>query len=109
MSLARYAMGELNGDGAYDAAVLLVVTTVADEDHYRYLAAVVNQEGRPHNVATVLLGDRVEVRDLVIHQGRIRVKVVSHERGGPVGDILDRDREVWWTYRLRGDELVREP
>ena len=107
VAFSRYAVGELDGDDALDAAVILVVSTRTDA-RYRYLAAVVDRQGEPRNVATVLLGDRLEVRDIRLRDGRLLVKVVLHEPGEPVGGLMDRSREQEWACRLRGEDLLRE-
>lgn len=101
--LAREAVGELNGDDASDAAVVLAVTP-EDSGLFWYLAAMLNEGGRPRNASTVLLGDRIEVREVVIRDRQIRVKVLPLEWPAPNG--FER-REEWWTYRLEGEELVR--
>ena len=49
-----HTLGDLDGDGKEDAAVLLVTST-GGSGAFRHLAAVINRDGVPDNVATVLL------------------------------------------------------
>ena len=55
------AWGDLNGDGVDDAVVLLVENS-GGSGSFVYMAAVLNQGGKPENVDTVLLGDRAQVQ-----------------------------------------------
>ena len=102
--LTEYAAGELNGDGAFDAAVVLVVEP-GGSGRFRYLAAVVNENGRPRNVATVLLGDRVQVLDLAIREGAIAVDLLDHGADDP---MPFPSVETRWIYRLEEEALVKE-
>jgi hypothetical protein len=104
--LARvgYAPGKLNGDEAVDAAVLLL-GGAEGTDNYYYLAAVLNDQGKPRNVATASLGQHLDVRDLAIRDGRILMDVVSYEFAAPA-QLLQPARR--WVYHLQGDELVRQ-
>ncbi|MDE2840156.1 MAG: hypothetical protein OXM03_05965, partial [Chloroflexota bacterium] len=52
------ALGDLNGDGIWDAAVVLEASG-GGSGTFRSLEAVINEDGAPVHVASVLLGDRV--------------------------------------------------
>lgn len=75
--------GDLNEDGVDDAAVLLVENS-GGSGSFVYLAAVVNNGGVPENVATTLLGDRVEPEAFAIVHGEIIVEATSHTEDDPL-------------------------
>jgi hypothetical protein len=99
-----YAFGDLDGDGVDDAAVLLVETS-GGSGSFVYLAAVLNQNGKAVNEATTLLGDRAQVGELVIEDGQIHVKLLTH---GPEDPMCCPSQESSETYTLEGNELVLE-
>ncbi len=99
--------GDLNGDGQAEAAVLLAENS-GGSGTFVYLAAVAAQDGTPQNmatqnVATTLLGDRVQVKSLTIEDGQIVVKEVTH---GPDDPMCCPSQEVVKTFELQGDQLV---
>ena len=104
VAMVRHAVGELTGDNAYDAAVILAVTPGGQDEPYWYLAAMVNDGGRPDNVATVRMGDRLRVEDLTIRNRLVLVEVLPLSPGTPAPMARQTERRV---YRLDGDRLVR--
>jgi hypothetical protein len=97
-----YASGDLDGDGVNDAAVLLVESS-GGSGSFVYLAAVLNRDGRPENVATLLLGDRAQVQSLTIEAGQIVAHMVTH---GPDDPLCCPSQEVTQVYELQGSELA---
>lgn len=104
VEMVGYALGELNEDEAYDAAVLLLLSPGRRRTTYWYLAAMLNQDGRARNVATVKLGDRIEVRDVIVRNHQILVEVLPLRERTRTESM--REEEVW-AYELRDEELVR--
>jgi hypothetical protein len=100
---ASPAYGDVDGDGVEDAAVLLVENS-GGSGSFVYLAAVLNQNGSPENVATTLLGDRAQVQSLTIEEGQIAVKMVTH---GPDDPMCCPTQEVEQIYELEGDQLLQ--
>ncbi len=96
------AYGDLNGDGQDDAAVLLAENS-GGSGTFVYLAAMVNQDDQPVNVATILLGDRVQVNSLKIENNQIVVDMVQ---AGPDDPMCCPTQQVVKTYELQGDQLV---
>jgi uncharacterized lipoprotein YbaY len=96
------AYGDLNGDGQEDAAVLLAENS-GGSGTFVYLAAVVSQDGQPVNVATTLLGDRVQVDSLEIENNQIVVDMVQ---AGPDDPMCCPSQQVVKTFELQGDQLV---
>ncbi len=101
----KMALGDLNGDGAEDAAVILVSNPGGSGTFYE-LAAVINSRGKAKHAASVFLGDRVKVEDISISTGQIVVKMVTHDRTDP---MCCPSLKVEQEYALQGDELVRQP
>jgi hypothetical protein len=98
-----YAFGDLNGDGVDDAVVLLVESS-GGSGSFVYMAAVLNQKGKPENVDTLLLGDRAQVQSLTIADGQISVTMVTH---GPDDPMCCPTQEVEQIYELQENKLVQ--
>jgi hypothetical protein len=96
------AFWDLDGDGLDDAAVLLVEDS-GGRGVIFYLAAVLNQNGKPVNVATTRLGDRAHVEDLAIEEGVILVRLVTYGPGDPK---CCPSQVLVETYVLEGSKLV---
>lgn len=97
------AYGDLDGDGQPDAAVLLIAET-GGSGGFIYLAAVTVEEGRPVNVATVHLGDRVQVNELEIEDGQIVITLVTHRPEDPMCCPTQVETR---RYRVEGGELTQ--
>ena len=72
------AWGDLDGDGSDEAVVLLAENSGASGTR-NYLAVVAVRGGKPVNVATHLLGDRVQLRAIRIESGRLVVDTASDD------------------------------
>jgi len=99
--------GDLDGDGAPDAAALLVEDS-GGSGSFVYLAAMGFSEAGARNLGTVGLGDRVQVRDLAIADGQIRVDMVVAGEGDPMAfpgsKVRARFRLADGTLRPTGSE-----
>ncbi len=71
------AFGDLNNDGIDDAAVILENVT-GGSGCFLDLVAVYNINGNPKSAASIGLGDRVRIKDIVIKNGLIELKMLSH-------------------------------
>ena len=69
-------IGDLDGDGMNDAVVLLNYAP-SGTGQLLHLAVVTRRNGKIQNVATTLIGDRVQIRDVRIEQKQIFVDVVQ--------------------------------
>jgi len=96
------AYGQL-GDYQQAAAVVLVTDPGGSGTFYD-LAVVVNQDGKPVNVASTHLGDRVKINSFSIENGEIVVDMITH---GPKDPMCCPTQQVVQKYALRGDELVQ--
>jgi heat shock protein HslJ/LysM repeat protein len=94
------AYGELNGQ---PSAAVVLVTDPGGSGTFYHLAVVVNQDGAPANVATTLLGDRVEINSVSIENNQIKVDMVQ---AGPDDPLCCPSQQVVNTYELQGDQLV---
>ena len=97
-----FALGDLDGDGAEDAVVILVASGGGSGSFYS-LEAVLNQAGNPHHVASAALGDRAQLESLSVASGRITVEMVTH---GPNDPMCCPTLEVTQEYELQGGALV---
>jgi heat shock protein HslJ len=68
--------GDLDGDGIEEAVVLLNYAP-GGTGQLLHLAVVARKKGKVENVATSLIGDRVQIRDVRIEQKRVIVGVVQ--------------------------------
>lgn len=100
----KMAFGDLNGDGAEDAAVILI-SDPGGSGTFHDLAAVINSNGKPICAGSVSLGDRVKVEDVSIRSGNIVVKMVIHERTDP---RCCPSLRIEQEYSLQGDALVEQ-
>ena len=89
---------DLNNDGIEDAAVVFWYWGGGSGSFFR-LAAVINKNSRPQNVATASLGNRIKLNSLVIKSGMIIVDFL--ERDG----LPNSPRHIV-NYKLSGKKLV---
>jgi hypothetical protein len=95
------AFGDLNGDGVEDAAVILAESS-GGSGVFIYLAAVVEQNGEPVNVATILLGDRVQPESLLVEAGLILFQGATHAPDDP---MCCPSLKTTMKYQLQDGEL----
>ncbi|MBV7327013.1 transporter substrate-binding domain-containing protein [Chloroflexi bacterium TSY] len=86
--------------GESAAAAVVLRTNAGGSGVFYDLAIVVNQDGEPVNIATTLLGDRVNVRSLSIEQNGI---VVTMATQGPIDPMCCPSQFVEQIYKLDGD------
>ena len=98
----KAALGDLNGDGAGDAAAILISSPGGSGTFY-HLVAVVNEAGTPKPKASILLGDRVVLKSISIAAGEI---VVAMTKQGPGDPMVKPTLDVTQKYKLQADKLV---
>ncbi len=96
------AYGDLNGDGAADAAVILAESGGGSGTFFR-LAAVLNAGGRPGEIVALTLGDRVKINSVAIRGGEISVALITH---GPKDPACCPSLATTQKYRLVAGKLV---
>ncbi len=87
-----------------EAAAVILVTTTGGSGTFFDLALVQEVEGQPTNTASIFLGDRVIINNLVFVGGEILVEMVNHGMDEP---LCCPTQEVVVTYELQGEELVQ--
>ena len=98
----QVALGDLNGDGADDAAVVLI-TDPGGSGTFHDLSVLINEDGSAKHVASQRLGDRVKVKSLSVSSGEVAVEMVTH---GPNDPMCCPTFQVTRNYVLRGTNLV---
>lgn len=99
------ARGDLNADGR-DEAVVVLRHEGGGSGSFVYLAVVADRKGRAVNVATQLLGDRVQVRDVRIAAGRLEADLVEP---GPGDAACCPSRTVSRAWSLEAGRLRAQP
>jgi len=97
--------GDINADGLEDALVILS-TQNGGSGHFIELAAVLDQNGSPYNVATISLGDRVVVESGKVENGTI---VLNMRVQGPNDGLCCPSQAVIWNLVLNGSQLMKQP
>jgi heat shock protein HslJ len=94
------AYGELNAE---PAAAVALATDPGGSGTFYELAVVMEEAGEPVHVASVLLGDRVQINSLSVENGQILVDMVTQ---GPDDPMCCPTQEVRLTFTLEGNDLV---
>lgn len=106
VKIERIVMGDLDGDGARDAAVELVENG-GGTGYFRSLQIVRNHQGRPQLLPIYLpLGDRSIIRQLSIQAGLIRLRMIVT---GPDDGACCPTKPLSQTFRLKGTQLIELP
>jgi peptidoglycan/xylan/chitin deacetylase (PgdA/CDA1 family) len=96
------ALGDLDGDGADDAAVLLTATG-PDAVSYTSLALVRNDDGHPQALPALPIGADLVPRSLAIDQAQARLQVLTRGEGQPT-TVVDELRTT--TVGIQGGQVV---
>ena len=99
------AFGDLNGDGISDA-VAIFWTQVWYRRIWIELAVIINQEGKPRQVAYKALGMNKGAKSIAIKSGEIVLEVGKYAPGDPV---CCPSLSVIHKYRLSVKNLVLMP
>lgn len=102
--LEPVGFGDVNGDGAYDALVRLLIHTEATTGRFSVLYVMLNQGGTPAQAASVWLGDRIILNAITVDaDGLITVDMIV---SGPNDGACCPNTPEIRKYRLEGSELV---
>ncbi len=94
--------GDLTGDGKPEVAVILWQNSGGTGVFY-YLAVLAEKNNKADNIATVLLGDRVEILGGEIRDGEIALKIL---RQGPKDPLCCPSQKVLQTWTLKEGKLI---
>ena len=94
-------VGDLDGDDR-DEAVVLLTRSPGGSGAWSYLAVDKRIGGRPFNIATAELGDRVQLRSARIENGRL---LASGVRAGPGDAACCAGELVEWAWTLGDGRL----
>jgi hypothetical protein len=96
------AFGDLDGDGAEDAAIVLS-ENMGGTGFFMSVVAVLNRNGSPVQSASWFLDDRAQLKGMVIAGGRIAVDAVIHSFQDP---MCCPNFPVVETLRLIHDQFI---
>ena len=95
------AFGYIDGK---PAAAVILVTDPGGSGTFYYLALVTESEGKLTNIATTLLGDRVQINSLAVKEGKMILDMITQ---GPDDPFCCPTQRVVQVYALEGDEIVQ--
>ena len=98
----RLARGDLDGDGI-DEAVVALAHNAGGSGVFMYLAVVRDNGGKPDNVASIRIGDRVKIDALEIAGGKVIADLVEHAPNDP---MCCPTRQVRREWLFRGGQLI---
>ena len=98
------ATGDLNGDGAADAVAVLDNQS-SGSGRFVYLVAVLNGLADPKPTGALLLGDRVQIKSLVVDGTRIVADMVVQGAADPLCCPSQKVRKV---FGLEDGQLVEQ-
>jgi len=98
----QYAVGDLNGDSQMEAVVEVVAQT-GGSGIFHNLVVYGEKDGKPVQLASRLLGDRVKVKSFATNGGVIQVDLITH---GPKDPLCCPTQERRLAYRMKGVHLV---
>ena len=104
--LERWSIGDIDGDGADDAAAITSERPGGSGTFY-FVHAVLNASGAPRDRAFAFLGDRVRVESVAVHDGVIVVAL--YDRPETASYSEEPTVAVIRRFRLEGGALTELP
>jgi len=102
VSLLKSTLGDLDGDGIGDAAVVLR-SDPGGSGRFFTLVEMKNRNGIPLAIAHAELGDRIRLDSLAIESGAIRVRLLTQ---GPADGLCCPTQLERRIYHTSGDTLI---
>jgi heat shock protein HslJ len=101
--IPRFSLaGDLTGDGNEEAVVLLAESS-GGSGTFDYIAVMSRSGNDVVNIGTAALGDRVQIRDASLEDGRVRIDVVQ---GGPKDAACCPTQKATRSWAIENDQLV---
>jgi hypothetical protein len=104
VNVVKIALGHLANHKSKGAAVIYAYNT-GGSGFFMVLGAVINDQGKPKNIALTDLGDRVKINSLSLKSGKIIIDMITH---GPNDPACCPTVKKMATYTLVGNKLVEE-
>ncbi|MFC1724768.1 hypothetical protein ACFL4T_04010 [candidate division KSB1 bacterium] len=102
--LEKHAVGDLNGDGIEDAAVVLISEPGGSGTFY-HLAVLINENGKLRNIDSILLGDRIAINSIKIKSKKIEVKILSRGKDDPMNVL---NKQLTHKFEIRNNKIYKE-
>ena len=102
---ALHAVGDLDGDGSPDAAVVLAWSGGGSGTFYE-LFAVLNEASGLRALDGALLGDRIDLKSIVVQTGRIRIGYIG---AGPDDAACCPSKTFDKAWAIEAGKLVEVP
>lgn len=96
------AIGDLNGDGINDAAVIILFNHFAGDGPDYTLIPVLNKKGQLYEAGIIRLGHAIEVKHLSIKSGIISVGLVVHR---DTDGVVDPTLPITRKFKIVNDKL----
>ena len=96
--------GDLDGDGAEDA-VVLIGSSGSASGSFTHIVPVLNRR-RPVTGAATLLGDRIQLQAISLGDRTVVIEMITQ---GPKDPMCCPTQHVRQSYRLQGDSLAILP
>jgi len=102
VTLMQTLPGDLNGDRAEDA-VVLIGSSAGASGSFTHLVPVLNRGGRAVTGTATLLGDRIQLQAVSLGDRTVVIEMVTQ---GPRDPMCCPTQQVRQSYRLQGDSLA---
>ncbi|MGR8998172.1 MAG: META domain-containing protein [Gammaproteobacteria bacterium] len=102
VTVEKIAFGDLNGDGLDDAAVVLTWQN-GGSGTFKYLVAIQNVSGLPRQMDSILLGDRIQIREMSISDGKVALDELTFGSRDP---MCCPSQSIKQTYSLRSGKWM---
>lgn len=103
VKLEKLALGDLNGDGKGDGAVVIGYNG-GGSGYFLRLIAMLNNNGRARQAAITELGDRVQIEKLSINK---EIVTLTMQVQGPMDSNADLSIRRVIRYRLKGNKWIK--
>ena len=103
ITVEQASLGDLNGDGLEDAAVVLA-TDPGGSGRFYTLHALTGTAGKPTDAGSVFLGDRIVLRGVAVEAGGVSVDLLDRREDDPMSapPMIPRQRR----YELKEAGLI---
>ena len=101
--LGKWSLGDIDGQGALDAAAI-TVEDPGGSGTFRYLHALIKDDDDLRDAGVAFLGDRIRIEGVSVHDGVITVAMLDRRPDDPFA--APPSVPVIRQFRLQGEELT---